>query len=297
MSGTQNIKRMITSTENLKSIVGTMKAYASSNIVQFQTAAKASMEYAEIVDMSLFIVLSNEKETKKNLCVSKNKKQGSVYIIFGSDHGLAGRFNENISIFAEEILEENTITNNKVIIIGQQVYSRMQKVEQISDSYSAPQSVEAITDSVLDLLFKIEEYREETEEVILVYNMPVDQSSFQVKKETLFPVDFNRIVSKIGKWDSNSLPVFLIEKELILSELLKQYFFISLYKTFCYSLAAENASRLASMQSAEKNIEERLESLLSEFRRKRQNDITEEINDVISGFKAIRKNKDKDEEV
>ena len=45
------------------------------------------------------------------------------------------------------------------------------------------------------------------------------------------------------------------------------------------------------MQSAEKNIEERLEGLLSEFRRKRQNDITEEINDVISGFKAIKKDK------
>jgi F-type H+-transporting ATPase subunit gamma len=48
------------------------------------------------------------------------------------------------------------------------------------------------------------------------------------------------------------------------------------------------------MQSAEKNIEERLEELLAQYRRRRQNDITEELNDVISGFKAIRKFKDKE---
>lgn len=288
MSSTQNIKRMINSAENLKSIVGTMKAYASSNIVQFQTAAKASMEYSEIVDMSLFIVLSGQKET--NLDPNKNKDKGFLYIIFGSDHGLAGRFNENISIFAEDVINSDTV-NSKVIVVGQQVYSRLEQTKRITDSYTGPQSVEAITESVLDLLFKIEEYREETREIIMIYNMQEEHSSFKVKKESLYPVDFNKIIKRVATWDSKSLPIVLIDKELILSELLKQYFFITLYKTFCYSLAAENASRLASMQSAEKNIEERLEGLLSEFRRKRQNDITEEINDVISGFKAIKKDK------
>ncbi len=290
MSSTQNIKRMINSAENLKSIVGTMKAYASSNIVQFQTAAKASMEYSEIVDMSLFVVLSDQSETKKDSNKDKDKDKGFLYIIFGSDHGLAGRFNENISVFAEDIITSDTV-NSKIIVVGQQVYSRLEHTKRITNSYTGPQSVEAITESVLDLLFKIEEYREETREIIMIYNMPEEHSSFKVKKESLYPVDFNEITKRVATWDSNSLPVILIDKELILSELLKQYFFITLYKTFCYSLAAENASRLASMQSAEKNIEERLEGLLSDFRRKRQNDITEEINDVISGFKAIRKNK------
>ncbi len=257
MSSTQNIKRMINSAENLKSIVGTMKAYASSNIVQFQTAANASMEYNEIINMSLYIVLSKEKEKKTTSKESSEK--GSLYIIFGSDHGLAGRFNENISIFAEDILKNEKNEKNKVIIVGQQVYSRLQNLNELSDSYTAPQSVEAITESVLDLLFKIEEYREKMDKIELIYNMPAEQSSFKEKREILYPVSFENIVSNQNNWDSNSLPLYFIEKERILSELLRQYFFITLYRTFCYSLASENASRLASMQSAEKNIEERRE--------------------------------------
>lgn len=292
MSGTQNIKRMINSAENLKSIVGTMKAYASSNIVQFQTAAKASMEYNETINMSLYIVLSNEKE--KKLPTSSIKKGGTLYIVWGSDHGLAGRFNENISNFAEDIINSDKSGKNKVLIIGQQVYSRLQDMEEISDSYNAPQSVEAITESVLDIIFFIEKYLDEIEDIILIYNTPVEHSSFKENKEILYPVNFELIASKIGKWDSRSLPIFLIDKEIILSELLKQYFFITLYRTFCYSLASENASRLASMQSAEKNIDERLEELLAQYRRRRQNDITEELNDVISGFRAIKKYKDKE---
>lgn len=293
MSGTQSIKRMINSAENLKSIVGTMKAYASSNIVQFQTAAKSSMEYNEIINMSLYIALSKEKE--QTISPSNTKEKGSLYIVFGSDHGLAGRFNENISLFAEDLINADNKGNNIVIVIGQQVASRLHDIEEIAKAYNAPQSVEAITESVLDLLFNIEEYRKDTEEIVLIYNMPGEQSSFKEKKEILYPVEFDKIASKIGKWDSNSLPIILIDKELLLSELLKQYFFITLYRTFCYSLASENASRLASMQSAEKNIDERLEELLAQYRRRRQNDITEELNDVISGFRAIKKFKEKEE--
>jgi F-type H+-transporting ATPase subunit gamma len=87
--------------------------------------------------------------------------------------------------------------------------------------------------------------------------------------------------------------IFCGKKEII-SDLIKQYFFITLYRAFCFSLASENASRLASMQSAEKNIDSRLEALNFLFRRERQNGITEELNDIISGFKAIRNSKEEE---
>lgn len=76
--------------------------------------------------------------------------------------------------------------------------------------------------------------------------------------------------------------------------MIQQYFFITLYRSLCYSLASENASRLASMQAAEKNIDERLDELNASFRRQRQNQITEEINDIVSGFKAIKKSSGED---
>ena len=61
----------------------------------------------------------------------------------------------------------------------------------------------------------------------------------------------------------------------------------SLYRAFADSLASENASRLAAMQSAEKNIEERLEELFGQFHRQRQSTITEELLDIVCGFEAM----------
>ncbi|MGB5594265.1 MAG: F0F1 ATP synthase subunit gamma, partial [Crocosphaera sp.] len=63
----------------------------------------------------------------------------------------------------------------------------------------------------------------------------------------------------------------------------------SLYRACAGSLASENASRLASMQVAEKNIEERLLALKTEFQHQRQTLITEELLDIVSGFEALNK--------
>jgi F-type H+-transporting ATPase subunit gamma len=69
---------------------------------------------------------------------------------------------------------------------------------------------------------------------------------------------------------------------------LRQFFFMALYRAFAESLAAENASRLASMQAAERNIEEALEKLRLDYHRRRQSDITEELLDVLSGFEVLK---------
>lgn len=70
----------------------------------------------------------------------------------------------------------------------------------------------------------------------------------------------------------------------------REYLFVSLFRACAESLASENASRLAAMQRAEKNIDELLEDLNRTFHRLRQSGIDEELFDVISGFEALREN-------
>jgi F-type H+-transporting ATPase subunit gamma len=72
-----------------------------------------------------------------------------------------------------------------------------------------------------------------------------------------------------------------------LRALIREYLFISLFRACAESLASENASRLAAMQRAEKNIGELLEDLNRTFHRLRQNSIDEELFDVVSGFEAL----------
>ena len=291
MQGLQGIKKSIESAENLESIVSTMKAHASSNINQFQNAAKASMEYRRVLDMSLYVILSQEEE--ELLALDEIEDGEVLHIVFGSDHGLAGRFNERISSFALEKIAKNS--NNKIIVIGQQIFQRLKDDFDIYTSFMQPQTTDSISSMVNRLLVEIDVLRDETDvgKIVLYYNRPEDNSTFTVDTELLFPIDLLEIAKSKVKWESNRIPTYFVEKEKIISDLIRQYFFITLYRAFCFSLASENASRLASMQSAEKNIDERLESLNFEYRRERQNSITEELNDVVSGFKAIRKSKNK----
>ena len=90
------------------------------------------------------------------------------------------------------------------------------------------------------------------------------------------------------KWESKSLPIFRMDGDKIFSSLIREYLFVSLYRAFAESLASENASRLASMQNAEKNIEEQLLDLHVQFHRTRQMTITEELLDIVAGFEALQ---------
>ena len=69
--------------------------------------------------------------------------------------------------------------------------------------------------------------------------------------------------------------------------LIREYLFISLFRASAESLASENASRLAAMERADKNIKDLLEQLHGKFHRLRQSGIDEELFDVVSGFEAL----------
>ena len=293
MEGLQEIKKNINSTVNLKAIVNTMKAHASSNINQFQNAAKASMEYRNVLDMSLFVVLSEEEELQPLEEVGKGTR---LHIVFGSDHGLAGRFNERITAFALDNISKSE--DDKVIIIGQQVFQRLEYDLNIYKTFMQPQSTDNISSMVNELLLEIDKLRDETpiEKIDLYYNKPYENATFAEETELLFPIDLFELAKKKVQWDSKSIPTYFADRQIIISDLIKQYLFITLYRAFCFSLASENASRLASMQSAEKNIDTRLDELNFLFRRERQNSITEELNDIVSGFKAIRNAKKEEDD-
>jgi len=72
-----------------------------------------------------------------------------------------------------------------------------------------------------------------------------------------------------------------------LRALIREYLFVSIFRACAESLASENASRLAAMQRADRNIDELLETLQGDFHRLRQSGIDEELFDVISGFEAL----------
>lgn len=81
--------------------------------------------------------------------------------------------------------------------------------------------------------------------------------------------------------------MLVTDRRRAMSRLVQHYLFVSLFRACAESLASENASRIAAMQAAEKNIEERLDELHGVFNQLRQDAITEELIDIVAGFEAL----------
>ena len=130
--------------------------------------------------------------------------------------------------------------------------------------------------------------KHQIEQIVIFYNHPLSSATYQPTMAHLLPLDMEWPQSLSQKpWESRSLPLFTMEWERLFLSFLREYFFVALYRAVVNSLASENASRLAAMQAAERSIEERLEELNSLYQRQRQNSITMELLDIVSGFEAL----------
>ena len=291
----ETLQKQISSGEDLSSIVRTMKALAATSVRQYEKAAESLDDYYHTVELGLAVVLSSSLERPRDPIV--DQRRPVMLLIFGSDHGLAGRFNEQIVTY---LLEEYWSETDEVLVAlpspriivatGEQVVNRVKATgTELTETFNMPTSISAITPFIQLLLERIETLRarEGIERVLLFYNRPLI-GGFTPQAETLLPVSLSQLKEARYKWESRSLPTFTMPPDQLLSSLLRQYFFVSLYRACALSLAAENISRLAAMQAAEKNINERLEELKTAYQRERQTAITDELLDIISGFKAIR---------
>lgn len=291
----ESLQKQISSGEDLSSIVKTMKALAATSVRQYEKAAESLDDYYHTVELGLSVVLAEHEETLS--ASARGQQRPPLLLVFGSDHGLAGRFNEQIvthtleDYWHEESEKEQSFPEGAAVAaIGEQVISRLvaSGITPVK-KFTMPTSISAITPFIQQLLEHIENWRieEGVERVLLFYNRP-ETGGFSPRVETLLPVDMEKLRDARLQWQSRSLPTYTMPTSQLLSALLRQYFFVSLYRACALSLAAENTSRLAAMQAAEKNISERLDELKTAYQQERQAAITEELLDIISGFKAVK---------
>ena len=291
MQTTESLKRRIKSAGDLLSVVKTMKALAAVSIRQYQKAVESLDDYNRTVEMGLQIVL------KERMGATMQRKGGEIKrlgaIVFGSDQGLCGQLNEQISVFALDAMKEAGVKkeNRKVLAVGARVADYVEDAGQpVEELMATPSSTAGITPLVQEIIMIIEEwhFRQNVDHFMLFYNDYISGSNYQPYKVQLLPVNHDWLKDLARKkWDSKSLPIFRMDCNKIFSSLIREYLFVSLYRAFAESLASENASRLASMQNAEKNIEEQMMDLHVQFHRTRQMTITEELLDIVAGFEAL----------
>jgi len=120
------------------------------------------------------------------------------------------------------------------------------------------------------------------------HNRPLSGALYEPVSQRLLPLDaqWQQGLAKIH-WPTTNLPEVIGGSSATLRALIREYLFISLFRACAESLASENASRLAAMERADKNINDLLEQLHGSFHQLRQSSIDEELFDVISGFEAL----------
>lgn len=292
MQTTESLKRRMKSAGDLLSVVKTMKALAAVSIRQYQKAVDSLRDYNRTVEMGLQVVLKERMGATLQRKTSTMKRMG--VIVFGSDQGLCGQLNEQISVFTLDYAKTAGIKkeNRKVLSIGARVADYVEDAGQpVDELLPTPSSTAGITPLVQEIIMIIDEwhFHHNVDHFFLFYNKYVSGAIYHPHMVQLLPVNrewLKEIAKK--KWDSKSLPIFRMDGDQIFSSLIREYLFVSLYRAFAESLASENASRLASMQNAEKNIEEQLQDLHVQFHRTRQMTITEELLDIVSGFEAMQ---------
>jgi len=285
---TAGLRQKITRAGDLQSVVRTMKAVAASSIGQYETSVRALADYYRTVELGLGAVLRERGSSP--LIPERRRETASGAVVFGSDQGLVGRFNDVVADYALTTLAALPM-KPKVWAVGERVHVRLTDAGLTPVGlFTVPNSVEAITPLVGQILVASETRHnlDEVTELCLFYNHPTSGAAYAPVSRRLLPLDesWRRELAE-RPWPTKNLPEVMDSGAATLQALIREYLFVSLFRACAESLASENASRLAAMQRADKNIDELLEDLNGTFHRLRQSRIDEELFDVISGFEAL----------
>lgn len=275
----------------MQSVVKTMKTLAAVNIRQYEQAVEALSRFNKTIETGIQAVIRTEPQSTKP---PKNKpgENKTGIIILGSEQGMAGQFNEQIARFAyEQIQAESKEKKQVVVVFGEQALGRVEDYGiPVDSALPIPNSLAGLSYGMQELLFHIERWRfkENVDRILIYYNSPISGTSFEQEEKQLLPLDRQWLQSlRSKKWKTRAVPFFSMEKQQLFSSLIRQYIYASIVRAFVDSLASENASRLASMQVAEKNIAEHIDELRAKYNHQRQESITAELLDIVSGFEAL----------
>ncbi len=283
------LRRRIRNTEELRSVVKTMKAMSAASITQFEQAAAALQDYDRNVELALSLcaraaALRNSRPAPR---------AGHGIIVFGTDQGMAGQFNEHaVEAVLERLARLPPDSRHRLWVVGERAQARLENAGQsVEGAFRTPQSVEAIASLISELLLAVE--RDHASGVVnaveICLNAPELRSNYVTLWRPLLPLDtvWKDRLHEV-RWPTRLLPEMVPPDDPgTWPALVSEFLFVTLYRAAAESCAAENAARLAAMQRAEKNIDDRRRGLDQKYNHQRQSTIDEELFDLVSGFEAL----------
>jgi F-type H+-transporting ATPase subunit gamma len=292
---TASLRRKIGSAADLRSVVRAMKAQAAASVGQYEKSVAALGDYSRTVELGLGVCFRRSEPMQVETSKPPGPKGKIIRaVVFGSDQGLVGRFNDIVLEKAQQSLAALG-GSPQLWAVGERLRAAIVgSGTPLLGVFPVPGSVQSIATLVAKTLVTVIEEPEaleeagSTTELHLFYNRPTSGSAYAPVGQRLLPLDetWRRGLAQ-QRGPTGTLPEVMGSKPSTLRSLIREYLFVSIFRACAESLASENSSRLAAMERADRNIDKMLVTLHDSFHRLRQNTIDEELSDVISGFKAL----------
>ena len=294
MSNLKDIKRKIKSVQNTQKTTRAMKLVSTAKLRKAEEAARHSRVYAlkinEVLSEIAYKINQYRSVNAESKFFDVKENIEKVDIIFvTADKGLCGGFNIQTIKTVRNMINEFKVKKVKIRLraVGKkgieffsfQGINLLEKYVGVSSSPTYEKAQNIIKDAIEDFISGA------TDKVILVHNGYNNMISQQIRINDIVPVEPPKLVEV----ETNSLMEFEpSDDSKILNELLRKYFEYSMYYALVDSLAAEHSARMQAMDNATNNAKERVGQLKLSYNKARQESITTELIEIISGVESMK---------
>ena len=291
MPSLDDLRKRIKSVKSTQKITKAMKMVAASKLRKAQENAEKGRPYSEKMN-NIILNLSNsitDKENAPKLLVGTDNEKVHLCIVLTADRGLCGGFNTNIvkkaKFFFEKIESEGK--SLKVITVGSKGYDQLKRIygNQIIKKISFKDSkVANYLDAEIVGKKIIELFRKNEFDICTIFYNQFKNVITQIPQEQqIIPLKSSEVKENLV--DDNY--EFEPEEDEILSNLLPKNISTQIFKAMLENSASEQGSRMSAMDSATRNAGELVDKLTINYNRSRQEAITKELIEIISGAESL----------
>jgi F-type H+-transporting ATPase subunit gamma len=297
MAGGQEriLRGRIRTVQATKKITRAMELIAASRIVKAQQRVAAAVPYSDQITEVVKDLAAAGGSISSPLLAGRDTVNNVAYVVITADRGLCGGYNAGVQRAAEGEIKADVLQGRdySVIAVGRKAesyfrfrgYKIKTKFAGFSDAPSYA-NAKAIGQHVVDLFVN-----GEVDRIELIYTRFISAGSQEVVQRPLVPLERDTVASggvapadsDVAKADFEYEP----DPTTILDSLLPKYIEARIYAALLNAAASEHAFRQRAMKSATDNADELIKNLSRIMNRARQDSITTEIMEIVSGAEAL----------
>ncbi|MEO5842302.1 MAG: F0F1 ATP synthase subunit gamma [Acidimicrobiales bacterium] len=288
------LRRRIKSVQSTKKITRAMELIAATRVVKAQQRAAAARPYSRQITQVIEHLAAGGTTIDHPLLNQTDNVQKVAFVVITSDRGMAGAYNSSVIRATERELMAHREAGRdyELILIGRKAESyfrfRHYRIEKsftgVSDTPTY-ENARQIADLVAEKFISGEVQRVE-----LIYTEFVSLGSQRVAVRRFLPLESTASVAAAGSGHNELVAAAEFEPSApgLLAALLPRYVEARLFGAMLEGAASEHASRQRAMKAATDNADELQTKLTRQMNRARQDAITTEIMEIVSGAEALR---------